>query len=66
MTDKHAGYIVTLDQDIREDDGEAIINALRMVRGVVSVQPITSTAEQQVAAQRRDIAWRKALVNLDP
>lgn len=33
MTDRHAGYIVTLAADIREDDAEHIINAIRMVKG---------------------------------
>ena len=31
MTDRHAGYVVTLNEDIREDDAEAIINAIRGV-----------------------------------
>jgi hypothetical protein len=28
VTDRHSGYIVTLDADIREDDAEAIVTAL--------------------------------------
>ena len=35
MTDRHAGYIVTLAEDIREPATEAVINALRMVKGVI-------------------------------
>lgn len=42
MTDRHSGYLVTLARDMREDDAEAIITALRMVRGVESVTPVQS------------------------
>lgn len=52
MTDRHSGYLVVLDQDIREDDAEATLTALRMVRGVLSVEPVVSDI-QQVIAERR-------------
>jgi len=37
MTDRIKGFVVTLEQDMREDDVEAITNAIRMVRGVLDV-----------------------------
>lgn len=49
MTDRHAGYVVTLENDIREDDAKAIINAIRMVKGVVSVDPVISDLEHLMA-----------------
>ena len=52
MTDRHAGYIVVLDKDIREDDAEFTLNALRMVRGVVSVEPVVSGIEVHIAETR--------------
>jgi hypothetical protein len=61
MTDRHAGYIVTLDRDIREDDAEEIVNALGMVRGVVSVEPVTANHDLHIAQARRDNQWREAL-----
>lgn len=39
MTDRLKGVIVTFDEDIREDDAEAIINAIRMIKCVASVTP---------------------------
>jgi hypothetical protein len=45
MTDRLKGFVVTLTHDIREDDAEAIVNAIRMVRGVLDVQPVVSTYE---------------------
>jgi DNA-binding phage protein len=42
MTDRHMGYVVVLDHDIRSDDAEYILNALRMVKGVQQVTPIVN------------------------
>lgn len=42
MTDRHAGYVVALDTNIREDDAEAIIAAIGMIKGVLSVQPVVA------------------------
>lgn len=39
MTDTVNAFIVILGEDIREDDIEPTINALRQIKGVVDVQP---------------------------
>jgi hypothetical protein len=52
MTDCHAGYIVTLADDIREDDAEATLTALRMIHGVTSVTPIVANHELVIAKER--------------
>lgn len=52
MTDRHAGYVVTLADDLRKDDSEAVLNALRQIRGVVAVEPVTATLELHVARAR--------------
>ena len=52
MTDRHSGYIVTLDADIREDDAEAIVTALRMVRHVASVKPVVMDLTELMARER--------------
>ena len=57
MTDRHAAYIVILDTDIREED-EGVLAALRMIRGVASVEPVTADPlAGQIAAGRRDREW---------
>ena len=61
MTDRHSGYIVVLAEDIRKDDAEGTLNALRMVRGVISVTPVIADHTQAVARERRDDKWRDAL-----
>lgn len=50
MTDRHAGYIVTLADDIREDDAVHTISALKMIKGVISVQPVVADACHSIAA----------------
>lgn len=64
MTDRHSGYIVILKDDIREDDAEAVINALRMTKGVLSVEPIINTYEQMIATARARDVWRNKLLQL--
>lgn len=38
MTDRIRTVIVVLDNDYRTDDAEAILNAIRMVKGVASAE----------------------------
>ena len=62
MTDRHAGYIVVLAEDIRADDAEeSVLNALRMIKGVASVTPVIADYDQVIARERRDEKWRDAL-----
>lgn len=49
MTDRHAGYIVVLDEVIREDDAENIINAIKMIKGVIEVEPVIDNSDIQMA-----------------
>jgi len=39
MTDRYCAPTVVLDKDIRSDDAEAIINAIKMVKHVLDVKP---------------------------
>lgn len=61
MTDRHAGYIVTLSRDIREDDAEAVIAALRMVKGVVGVDPVLADPSVHIAEMRIGTEVRQKL-----
>lgn len=64
MTDRYSGFTVLLNHDTREDDAEAIVAALKMIKGVAAVTPIVSDYATHVAEQRRDGAWREALFSL--
>jgi hypothetical protein len=60
MTDRYAAFTVTLDQDIREDDAQAIINAIKMVKHVRSVTPHVANWEFHTAVERvRFEIWDK-------
>ena len=65
MTDRHGGYVVTLVEDIRADDAEAVINALRMLKGVLSVEPIIGgSADGFIQEQRVRAEFREKLFEL--
>lgn len=61
MTAREAAYLVTLDADLREDDAEATRTALRMVRGVIAVEPVESDPNLQIAQLRADAKWRRKI-----
>ncbi len=52
MTDRVKGFMVALDQDIRVDDVEAIVNAIRMIKHVAGVEPVISQPDHWFAMQR--------------
>lgn len=65
MTDRYKGFVVALESDLRDDDAEGIMTALRHVRGVAGVQPVLAHAvEDQIIAERVNREWRTALVRL--
>lgn len=39
MTDRYKGCTVVFDHEIREDDAEHLLNAIRMIKGVKAVEP---------------------------
>ena len=52
MTDRHIAYTVLLKEPVREDDAEHILNAIRMVKGVHSVQPVVQDIQKLFAYER--------------
>lgn len=49
MTNRHAGYVVILNQGIREDDAENTIDALKMIKGVLTVEPVEVDLSLQIS-----------------
>ncbi len=45
MTDRLKGALVTFERDIRDDDAKDMLKALSMVKGVLSVKPYVTSAE---------------------
>jgi len=52
MTSRVKGFTVTLEEDIRIDDVQAILNAVRMIKGVVHVEPSITTSNDHIIQQR--------------
>lgn len=64
MTDRLKGFVVTLDHDIREDDAEEILNAIRMVKGVVSVKPVQANSDDDIIRSRVLSELRQKLLGI--
>lgn len=52
MTDRVNALIVILDKDIREDDIQLYINAIRMLKNVIDVQLNVSDMSEVIAKTR--------------
>lgn len=52
MTTRLKGLLVTFEKDVREDDAECIINAIRLLKRVMEVKPIPNDIEQSIAEDR--------------
>jgi hypothetical protein len=52
MTDRINAFIVILDRDIREDDAEDTLTALKQIKGVMSVKPHVANFSDAIAQDR--------------
>lgn len=53
MTDRYNALVVFLDHDIRSDDAQPLIDAIKQLRGVLEVQPhVGGTLEDDLAYSR--------------
>lgn len=52
MTDRLKGCTVVFENDIRTDDAEVLINSIRMLRGVLSVETNVSDTDDWMNRER--------------
>lgn len=52
MTDRYYALTVVLDKDIRDDDCESIINAIKMIKHVLDVKGQVASPETWMAENR--------------
>jgi hypothetical protein len=52
MTDRFKGCVVTFETDIREDDAECLLTAIRCIRGVASVTPSVASGQDHMNRER--------------
>ncbi len=61
MTDRLKGCVVAFDRDIREDDVEPLLAAIRMIKGVVGVTGLLADSGDYMARMRVRVDLAKKL-----
>ena len=64
MTDRIKGLTVTLDPNIREDDAQAIIDAVSMIKGVANVETHVTDIDHYMAVASARITMEKDIFEL--
>lgn len=52
MTDRYKGFVVTLTDDMRDDDAQHVIDAIKMIKHVANVEPMVSDMADYLARER--------------
>lgn len=52
MTDRYYALTVILEKDMRDDDAENIIEAIKMIKGVLKVKPSIANPDTWMAEER--------------
>ncbi len=52
MTDRVRGVLVTFENDIRVDDLEPVVAAIKMLKGVLSVKPVPANIDGHISEER--------------
>lgn len=64
MTERIKGLVVTLDHDYRDDDVDAIVNAIMMVKGVIDVKKSVTDIDDHMNRTRVVNALRQKVWDL--
>ena len=64
MTDRNSGFVVILEKDIREDDSQCIVDAIKMIKGVADVHPVVSNPSVHIGQSRERLKVRGLLIGL--
>ena len=64
MTERLKGVYVAFDRDIRDDDAEFILNAIRMIKGVKSVEANVVDADDWMNRQNIKSEYRTKILNV--
>lgn len=64
MTDTFHSLTVVLDREVRDDDAEFIINAIKMIKGVTSVSGNITDCNHYVAKQMALLELRRQIESI--
>jgi hypothetical protein len=62
MTDRYTYLTVALDREIRDDDAQPLIDAIKMLKGVMAVEPHIADINMWVAEERARQHLREQLL----
>lgn len=61
MSDRHVAYTVVLSCELKDEDSQRTLAAIRMLKGVLSVVPVVADANFYVARQQAKYELRRLL-----
>ncbi len=64
MTDRIKGVLITFENDIRDDQAQPIIEALKMIKGVSIVKPYITGIEDYMSYEKGYLDARKQMFDL--
>jgi len=64
MTDRYVALTVTLDGPPRSDDAQVIIDAIKMIRGVIGVVPVVADANAYWAKETAKLELLDKLIQM--
>ena len=64
MTNRYYALTVILEKDIRSDDAEPLVNAIKMIKGVLDVKPHISDPETWMAQERARMELGRKVMNI--
>ncbi len=64
MTDRLKGVLVTFDREIRDDDAQPLLEAIKMLRGVLSVKQYICGMEDYMMYERGYMDARNKVFDL--
>lgn len=64
MTDRVKGLIVSFDKDIRVDDVEPLVNAIKCLQHVAGVEVSVVDSSDMLARMRIDAEWKEKILEL--
>lgn len=64
MTDRYCFLTVALEKDIHEDNADCILDAIRMIKGVLDVVPHTDDGMAFTHRLRADKEWKEKIYEL--
>lgn len=64
MTDRYLTLTVVLDKDTRDDDAQGLVDAISLMKGVMSVEGNVADVQDYMARATAIDLWREKLIDV--